>query len=653
MVIFLGSCMPLEEVDYTKLHLTIENEDVQHILDFQNQQATDSLLFALSSPFATERYWSALAMGSIQDADLVDTLSQLLNDPIPEVQVAAAYSLGQMKTPTAEAPLVAAFNSQDATNPLNPTILEALGKCASEETIKFIATPNTYLPTDTALLVGQAKAIYQAMLRRIIVPEGTTRMLELANPNRYPSAVRLIAANYLMRGANLDLEGKAQDLINWLQAEENPNIQMALAFAAAKTKTDAAFEALMQTYKTSADYRVQCNILRSMRYFDYYQFRDTLFQELKNPNLHIAKTAINVLTNHGEARDANSYRRMARDTTYPPVIQIGLLGASNKNLPSYFADYKGRTSYSLQQQFQRQTDPYLKADAIRAMGYYGRMYNYLVTVGLKSEEMVVRTAALEALKTICEDSGFETSFGLTANRVKRYIGNALLDQMRTGDIGAIALAAGTLGVPERNFKQLFADSLVVLETVLENIPMPKGIEAYYELQKTIDFFKGTTTALPVPEDVKPIDWQILVDAPEKVNLQTTKGSIELQLLPELAPATVASFLELVQTNYYNGKNFHRVVPNFVIQGGCPRGDGYGGLDFALRSELPPASYDQEGYVGMASAGLHTEGVQFFITHSPALHLDGRYTIFAKVTAGMNTVYEIQTGDLIEQLSAVQ
>jgi cyclophilin family peptidyl-prolyl cis-trans isomerase len=108
-------------------------------------------------------------------------------------------------------------------------------------------------------------------------------------------------------------------------------------------------------------------------------------------------------------------------------------------------------------------------------------------------------------------------------------------------------------------------------------------------------------------------------------------------------------MQLSRDGFYDGLNFHRVVPNFVIQGGCPRGDGYGSLDYSIRSELPPLHYDDEGYIGMASAGNHTEGTQFFITHSPTPHLDGNYTIFGKVESGMNIVHQIQMGDQIKNI----
>ena len=124
----------------------------------------------------------------------------------------------------------------------------------------------------------------------------------------------------------------------------------------------------------------------------------------------------------------------------------------------------------------------------------------------------------------------------------------------------------------------------------------------------------------------------------------------IDLMPDLAPGTVVNFVRLVKNGFYKNKAFHRVVPNFVIQTGCPRGDGYGSLDYTLRSELPYLHYDEGGYVGMASAGNNTEGTQFFITHSPAPHLDGKYTIFGKVSKGMEVVQSIAVGDSIEEVT---
>ena len=121
---------------------------------------------------------------------------------------------------------------------------------------------------------------------------------------------------------------------------------------------------------------------------------------------------------------------------------------------------------------------------------------------------------------------------------------------------------------------------------------------------------------------------------------------------EDAPGSVASFVELVRSGFYNGKSFHRVVPNFVVQGGDPRGDGWGSVDYNLRSEFADLRYGA-GAVGLASAGKDTESCQWFITHAPAPHLDGRYTIFAQVVGGLEVVEKLEIGDKIEQIELVR
>ena len=119
----------------------------------------------------------------------------------------------------------------------------------------------------------------------------------------------------------------------------------------------------------------------------------------------------------------------------------------------------------------------------------------------------------------------------------------------------------------------------------------------------------------------------------------------IRLLVNEAPGSVANFVALAGQNYFDNKVFHRVVPNFVVQTGCNRGDGWGSEDYSIRSEFSPRLY-RTGSVGMASAGKDTEGTQWFITHSPTPHLDGRYTIFAEVIEGMRVLNFIQVGDKI-------
>src|SRR5436190_12631242 len=131
-------------------------------------------------------------------------------------------------------------------------------------------------------------------------------------------------------------------------------------------------------------------------------------------------------------------------------------------------------------------------------------------------------------------------------------------------------------------------------------------------------------------------------------VSTDKGAFTIELLPEDAPLTVDNFVTLARRNYFNGVAFHRVVPNFVIQGGDPRGDGNGGPGYQIRCEINEVPYER-GAVGMALSGKDTGGSQWFVTHAPQPHLDGGYTVFGRVIRGMNVVDNTVRGDLIRSI----
>jgi cyclophilin family peptidyl-prolyl cis-trans isomerase len=126
---------------------------------------------------------------------------------------------------------------------------------------------------------------------------------------------------------------------------------------------------------------------------------------------------------------------------------------------------------------------------------------------------------------------------------------------------------------------------------------------------------------------------------------TTRGSFTIELLPEEAPLNVDNFIQLAKRRYFNGITIHRVVPNFVIQDGDPRGDGNGGPGYQIRCEINEVPY-KRGAVGMALSGKDTGGSQWFVSHSPQPHLDGGYTVFGNVVAGMDVVDSIARGDVI-------
>lgn len=150
---------------------------------------------------------------------------------------------------------------------------------------------------------------------------------------------------------------------------------------------------------------------------------------------------------------------------------------------------------------------------------------------------------------------------------------------------------------------------------------------------------------------KDFDWEYLKKIFENkyASVKTNKGTIKIELFPEVTPFTVYNFVKLSEQGYYNGTIFHRVVPNFVIQGGDPTGTGNGGPGYSIRSEFSQLNFFT-GAVGMASSGKDTEGSQWFITHSPQLHLDARYTLFGIVVDGQDVVDKTQIGDKIESIT---
>jgi peptidylprolyl isomerase len=132
----------------------------------------------------------------------------------------------------------------------------------------------------------------------------------------------------------------------------------------------------------------------------------------------------------------------------------------------------------------------------------------------------------------------------------------------------------------------------------------------------------------------------------EATVRTSRGSFVIELLNREAPRTVQNFVDLAQDQFYQGLSFHRVVPNFVIQTGCPLGSGWGNPGYEIRCEYSPLRYER-GMVGMAHAGKDSGGSQFFVTHSAQPHLDGRYTVFGRVIEGMDVVDQIRVGDYIE------
>ncbi len=143
---------------------------------------------------------------------------------------------------------------------------------------------------------------------------------------------------------------------------------------------------------------------------------------------------------------------------------------------------------------------------------------------------------------------------------------------------------------------------------------------------------------------------------KQAEIQTSKGTMKVHFFEEDAPINVANFIKLAESGFYDGLTFHRVIPNFVIQGGCPNGTGAGGPGYTVKCELDGDNqYHDRGVLSMAHAGRDTGGSQFFICHNRqnTKHLDRNHTCFGKVYEGLEVIDKIRQGDVIEKITVTE
>ena len=649
-----AACLPYEE-EISEVAIDLKDEHFQKVFSFQDKQLADSLFPYFYHDNPSVRFAAISAFGSIKEPMYTDTLASLLDERNDLIKAAAAYAIGQSCGTEAESLLIQAFDRYDTSGyyrKSNRAILEAIGKCGSSKSLEALSSISTYNAKDTLLLEGQTLGIFRYLIRDITSYDAADLMVKYLTNNEFPESVQLIAAHYLSRIKDVPLDTFAIDLAEAAPQMENPNIILPYVLALGKTKRQVALDTLTKLYDRFSDPQIISNIIVALSNFEYSKVQALMLKELKNENPYIAQRAGAFFVNNGIPQDATFYWRTAKDTLSWPV-QVLLYQAANKHLPPYFSETRGLINYELRRKFNQATTAYEKVAILNALAEFPWNYRFIHDVGYSDSSAIIKSASVQALSNIGKREDFEKVFRSGSRQVTRELSSYFKEAIETNDIGMAANAALAFQNKSRNY-QAYLDSLTFIETALSKTQLPEHIETYNALQDALSFLQGTS-----PKDhKKPVynhdmDWSILenLEGNPIVAIKTSKGTIVTELFPKNAPATVASFVDLIQNGYYNGKNFHRVVPNFVIQGGCTRGDGYGATDFTLRSELSPElNYHDPGYLGMASSGPHTEGTQFFITQAPTPHLDGRYTIFGKVVDGLDIVNKIEVGDEIENIS---
>ena len=252
------------------------------------------------------------------------------------------------------------------------------------------------------------------------------------------------------------------------------------------------------------------------------------------------------------------------------------------------------------------------------------------------DDWVVASIAAESIGKIAEKEAIDDLVRLYPKSPER------VDSDRK-----LAVLAAIVAIGER--KTVSEESVPSLLEFLNEASRDPDPRVGLAAVKASEQFKGSLKAQPSglwPRGDLPWGDPALPMGERKIKIVTGRGDIEIALYGDDAPNMVQSIITLAKQGFYKNLTFHRVVPGFVIQGGCPRGDGWGDAGYFLRSQFNLHKYER-GTVGMAHSGKDTPGSQFFITHTPQPHLNGRYTVIGKVTSGMEVVDTIERGDTFD------
>ena len=652
VLVLLGACARIPRPSASPAN-KYHDATLRAIGTAQDERNTAALLAFLASANPAYRREAALALASVQARTAVPALLPVLRDADPAVRRAAAYALGQ----TADSLAVDSLRVRVLQEP-DPTtrryVHEALGRCVSRYSLPELW--RVPVLTDTARATAQAWGLARAALHGLSSPEAIRRTVLLFNEFKLNKSGRFAAATALARtpraldadlarlGGGTLLRVVAQDKYYAVRAAAatalgrlaNPEPTGPLAAAALPGAAGA-----LRRAARDADYRVRVVALRALPYGagEYARSRTIVFAALRDRREPVALTAAEWLLAHakgetGSALAAEANQRAAWRVR-ATLLAAALKAASPASRPSM--------SGTIEKRYGAAPSVYEKGYLLQALGEDAASFDFLRREAFAAgQSPVVGGYALAALVAARSQPEFP------AGRQADFFA-ALRQALAGGDVAQLGTAAEAFANPKLTPEVQPAD-LGALRQAQAKLQLPRDIEAWQGLQQALD--KLTRAPQPTPAPVGqarqyPIDWAVVggIPANQRVKLRTARGYIVLELKVNEAPGSVASFVTLVRQHFYDGLYFHRVVPDFVAQGGDPRGDGSGSTDYTLRSEFGDGYY-QEGSVGLASAGKDTESCQFFITHTPTPHLDGRYTIFARVVSGMGVAHRLEIGDKI-------
>jgi cyclophilin family peptidyl-prolyl cis-trans isomerase/HEAT repeat protein len=594
------------------------------IFDLKDRRLSDSLYQFFQSPDSIYRYEAALAFASIQDLSALDKLNRLLlREQQSSVKIAIAYAIGQTPSIEAERILLGAIMREKDPRVLRE-LLEAYGKTTEHWQLLNAAPLN-----DTSKAEGIAWSIYRAGLRGKTDSTANPIAARLLSPKQNVST-RLAAAHFFSRsGKNIELYFPV--ISTAAKADPSVDVRSAATSALRRIVSNESLRILKQIYKKDGNVLVRVSAIRALQVFPSDSIFQILIEAVKDRDANISVTAAEALRATSEKKNSAQLSATIDEIDDPrtkSLLYETLLKIDNNTA----------VVARIKRQYEAIDEPFVKSFFLAALHRDIDSFDFISDELGHGSPDVIRSTAANALVEMHQQPGFSDTHR------QRFL-EILKQVARERESVLIGMLVAPLAEPELHYQELIDDPGFLLEAKKE-LSLPQDNESMQAVNAAL-------TALgKQPEEVAnpfnhPIDWDLVkkIPAGSPAIVYTTKGKIALRLLPEKAPGSVANFVALARNGYYINKYFHRVIPNFVAQGGCKRGDGSGSEDYSIRSEFGIDRYTT-GSVGMASAGKDTEGTQWFITHSPTPHLDGRYSIFAEVSDGLDIVNNIKAGDKI-------
>lgn len=605
------------------------------IAQLADERNTTALLEYIKSPDLHQRVAAVTALAAAGDTAMAGhVLTHLNKESQPEVRSACYYSLGFMIQGNNAAQI--AQTAMNETDPIaEPAALECLGRIAaalrgndeqSETLEKVLQNLKDHTLNSEESRLGWARAAFHYHLSGQTDNRLMDRMPWVLQKTEAGSRQMCAFAMTRFKGDWFEQKKNQEYVLNWCKSERNSDVRVLQMNMLARCKTKDAAD-MITSYLTSGSQNQQVKVaaIRASAQLKDVPI-DALLIPLRDSDNYVAAEALSAM----KLKDFNAIIPAIETSIQNRSAEIQASGLSLMNTGGVWSE-------TIIKRFDESKEDYDKVHYAHAMASDQSLLSACL-LRLESEKsFAVKYALTETVLAYRQQGKWPTDASFEDTCIQLF---------NTGDIGIQALVASALR--EANLsgeqKKIFTDLLLPR---LESLVLPREIETFNEIVKTINHFGLVTLSEKKVGYNHPIDWKLVssISQDQRATIHTSRGDIIIELKVNESPGSVASFVSLAKEGFYNNKYFHRVIPNFVIQGGCPRGDGMGSTDYTLRTELSLPHFS-EGAVGLASSGNDTESCQWFITHMATPHLNGRYTIFGYVVEGMEVVRAITVGDKI-------